>query len=215
MNLLNDFVLYSGGAYGADSLFGELFYKMKTGKQLHIRPENNLTMAPTLRRKCIPAIPCPMDKLVEASQKLKELGVGNFNPNTISGALQCRNYYQVVKSDTVLAVASLNPDCTSVKGGTNTAVQVGIKLNKPVYVLNTDDLLWYSWNPNEQAFEKFFGVPPITRRFTGVGTRDIESYSVKDKVSGQWISRPEYLGDNVRFIVSERIKEVFEKALSC
>ena len=40
-NPLNTYVLYSGGAYGADQIFGVLAHKYGVGKQFHIRPVGN------------------------------------------------------------------------------------------------------------------------------------------------------------------------------
>jgi len=65
--------------------------------------------------------------------------------DTIKKNLQIRNYYQVYNADAVYAIAKLNSDDNGVKGGTNTAVQLGIKLNKPVYVWDINTEQWYSF----------------------------------------------------------------------
>jgi hypothetical protein len=40
-----------------------------------------------------------------------------------------------------------------VTGGTNTAVQLGIKMNKEVHVWNTVDEKWYKYNSTTNKFE--------------------------------------------------------------
>jgi hypothetical protein len=68
----------------------------------------------------------------------------------------------------------------SVTGGTNTAVQLGIKMNKLVHVWDTNTEQWYKYNPNSGIFEKE-DTPTLTKNFAGIGTRDIENYKTLNK----------------------------------
>lgn len=212
MNSLKSFVLYSGAAYGADSMFGELAHKYGVGRQYHIRPIGNEKVTPNLVKLGIKPFVASKEILDKAREALHSL-LGIRYQDTLAGNLQCRNYYQVVKSEGVFAVASINPDFVSVKGGTNTAVQVGIKLNKPVYVLDVQDLVWFEYSYEEKEFVQMDKDPILPRRFTGVGTRDIQDYKVKDKVSGEWVSRPEYLGKDVENRVRAKLEKLFSDTM--
>lgn len=211
MNTLKNFVLYSGGAYGADTLFGEIAVKFGVGTQFHIRPAGNEKLTPNLVKLGLKPYVASKEILDKAREALKDL-LGISYSDTIAGNLQCRNYYQVIKSDSVFTVAKLNSDLKSVSDGTNTAVQVGIKLNKPVLVLNVEDLSWYCFNYNKGLFVACTD-PILTRKFTGIGTRDIQDYKVKDKVSGEWVSRPEYLGKDVENRVKAKIEKLFSDTM--
>ena len=65
--------------------------------------------------------------------------------------MQVRNFYQVYNADAIYAIAKINPDNQSVSGGTNTAVKLGIKLNKPVYVWDINTEQWYKFNNNSKS----------------------------------------------------------------
>lgn len=210
---VGNYIMYSGGARGSDALFAEIAGSFGLWRQLHIRPYNNTKIAPWLHKKGFTPYVAKPENLVEASERLRALGVGLYNPTTLAGALQCRNYFQVVKADAVFAVAKILEGGVAVAGGTNTAVQTAILMSKPVYVLNTDDREWYEWNSHLQMFMKMNTIPKIPRRFAGVGTRDVEDYKVKDPNTGEWVTRPQYLGDEIKKEVIEKLKELFSKNL--
>lgn len=205
---MRDYVLYSGGARGADALFSVLLDEVGAeGRVFHIRPEGNESVAPSLKKLGIQPYVCNKELLRQASEEMFKLGLAN-----LGGALQCRNYYQVVKSGCVVAVAEIEAeDWSSVNGGTNTAVQLGIKLNLPVYVLDIVDANWYSFRyPSEDKESGVFVempedfVPDIPRKFTGVGTRRVEDYNICK--NGEWIPSPGFVGKEQLSILREKLK---------
>lgn len=207
-NTFENHVLYTGGAYGADTLFGVLADQYGVGKQFHIRPIGNTKIHKTLVKLGYGPLVAPEDKLAFARDKIQEL-IGLKLTSNLGNNLKARNYFQVSNSESVLAVAKLKPDMKSVKGGTSVAVDLGVALNLPVYVLDVTTESWYMYDSIAKKFTPFSGVPPLTRKFTGVGTRDIENYNIKDKVSGNWVPRKEFVGEEKAETLSSILRQVF------
>ncbi len=207
-NPLNNYVLYTGGAYGADTLFGVLADQYGVGKQFHIRPIGNTKIHKTLVKLGYGPLVAPEDKLAFARDKIQEL-IGLKLTSNLGNNLKARNYFQVSNSESVLAVAKLKPDMKSVYGGTDVAVGLSIALNLPTYVLDVTTESWYMYDSIAKKFTPFSGVPPLTRKFTGVGTRDIENYNIKDKVSGNWVPRKEFVGEAKAETLSSILRQVF------
>ena len=126
--------------------------------------------------------------------------------------LLARNYYQVNKSESVLAVAYLTGDFKSVSGGTRMAVDLGVALGLPVYVLDVTTEDWFMYDYNQAQFVQFKDVPPLSRKFTAVGTRDIEDYNIKDRDSGLWVSRPQFVGHDKSRRIIAKMEDVFKLA---
>lgn len=207
-NTFENHVLYTGGAYGADTLFGMLAHQYGVGKQFHIRPIGNTKIHKTLVKLGYGPLVAPEDKLAFARVKIQEL-IGLKLTNNLMNNLKTRNYFQVSNSESVLAVARIKSDLKSVSGGTDVAVQLGIALGLPVYVLDVHSESWHIYNSTSEKFILFSGVPPLTRKFTGVGTRDIENYNVKDKVTGNWVPRKEFVGEEKAETLSSILRQVF------
>ena len=194
MNLSNH-VLFSGGAYGADQIFGVLAHKYGVGKQSHIRPVGNERIHKSLSKLGLEPLVAQVEHLLKAVDKIDELLGIKLKLGTGANLL-ARNYYQVSNSESVLAVAYLTDDLKSVLGGTRMAVDLGVALGLPVYVLDVATESWYSYNYKDNQFQLYNGIPTLTRKFTGVGTRDIENYNIKDKLTGKWVSREQFVGQD-------------------
>jgi hypothetical protein len=102
-----------------------------------------------------------------------------------TGFLQARNSLQVVNADMVVAAAPLDGD-RAVLGGTNTAVQLAIKLGKPVLVLNTGhnpanpNVGWYSLVGDKFTHITVTEAMAIARKNENkklalIGTRELEN----------------------------------------
>ena len=210
MNLSNH-VLYSGGAYGADQIFGVLAHKYGVGKQSHIRPVGNERIHKSLSKLGLQPLVAQSEHLLKAVDKIDEL-LGIKLKLGMGSNLLARNYYQVSTSESVLAVAYLTGDFKSVKGGTRMAVDLSVALGLPVYVLDVATESWYSYNYKDNQFQLYSDIPPLTRKFTGVGTRDIENYNIKDKLTGQWVSREQFVGHDKANRLIALMEQVFIKA---
>ncbi len=208
-NPLNKHVLFSGAAYGADQIFGVLAHKYGVGKQFHIRPVGNERIHKSLSKLGLQPLVAQSEHLFKAYDKIEEL-LGLNLKHGIAGDLKARNYYQVSVSESVLAVAHLQDN--TVKGGTSVAVDLGIALGLPVYVLDVTTEDWFMYDYSTKSFTAFTGTPPLTRKFTGVGTRDIENYNILDKETNQWVPRAEFVGvDKSRRIIA-KMEDVFKLA---
>lgn len=208
-NLLQH-VLYSGGAYGADAIWGKLAHQYGVGKQFHIRPVGNTKIHKNLTSRGYTPLVAQAVNLDEARAEIKRL-IGLELTPSLGSDLKARNYFQVSKSESVLAVAHLNSDNT-VKGGTDVAVQLGIALELPVYVLDVTTEDWFMYDYCIESFVVFGGTPLLTRKFTGVGTRDIENYNIKDKLTGEWVSRAEFVGQDKANRLIAKMEDVFKLA---
>lgn len=211
-NRFSEYVLYSGGAYGADSLWGVLAHKHGLVNQYHIRPEGNEKMHKNLLGLGLEPLVADEAKLQVARQKIKDL-IGLELNSSLASNLKARNYYQVNKSECVIAVAYLNFDKLSVKGGTDVAVQLAISMFIPTYVLDIDTESWYKYEYSANPGFYPCDTPKLYRKSTLVGTRDIEDYKVLDKVSNQWVSRPEFVGTNKAKRIRRLMEEVFIKSM--
>lgn len=206
-NSMSDIVMHSGGAYGADTAWD--FYARNAGvKQInHYRDQGNQVLSSSLNKRGVKATVLSKEQMEYARRREREL-LGKYYDNTLQGNLQVRNFYQVASSDGVFAIASMNSAKNGVSGGTNTAVQLGISLNKPTHVFDLNSEKWYKYNPESKVFEEE-STPVLTKNFAGVGTRDIQKYNIyKD---GKWVEREQYVGDDKSKVALKAIEDVFNK----
>ena len=204
----NDYIMNSGGAYGGDTVWD--FYSRKYGitNIRHYRDSANTRLSSTLDKQGVKATPLNKEEMDFAREKVKEL-LGKEYKNDLRGNLQVRNFYQVYNSDGVFAIATLNNSKNGVSGGTNTAVQLGISLNKETHVFDINSEKWYIYNKDSKEFE-VEDTPKLTKSFAGVGTRDIQNYNVLDKNTNKWVSRQQYVGDIKKNVAFNAIEDVMK-----
>ena len=214
LNNPSEFTNHSGGAYGGDTMWDQIGREFGVTEHRHYRDSGNTSLSQKLRNNKVQATVLTSEQMEEARTQVEKL-LGKKFPNTTQGNLQVRNYYQVANADAVYAIATLNDSKTRVSGGTNTAVQLGIKLNKSVYVWDTNGETWYEYKTNKYGdngeFKARISAPTLTKNFAGVGTRDIENYSTLDKTTNKWTPRKEYLGDEKAQKAQQAIRDVYEK----
>jgi hypothetical protein len=180
----SEYTNYSGGATGGDAIWETTGKEYGLGKQINYRPEDLKRLTKE-----------QMQEVENAYQQaVKDLGRRSFESNTFVGGLVRRDYLQAKKADAIFAISDIilpNEKGKPVKGirysnkmskaivdgGTGYAVQMGINLNKPVYVFhqgtNSDNITeigWYKWN--NDRFDKI-NTPQLTKNFAGIGTREI------------------------------------------
>ena len=208
-NSIADITLHSGGAYGADTTWDLIGREFGITKANHYRAHNNQKLSKQLSKEGIKAEIVTQEQLDFARDEVNRLLNRNYKDDFI-GNLQARNYYQVVNSDGVYAIAPMADNKKSVTGGTNTAVQLGIKLGKPLYVWDTKTQTWYTWKDNQ--FVKT-DTPILSKNPATVGTRDIENYDTLDKTTNSYVKNPKYLGDNVSNAANQAIRDVYQKTV--
>ena len=162
-------VLHSGGAVGADTVFGVIGEQYGVLKEniKHYYVEGNKTPsgnAPLTQEQANTADA----RLVQANQTLNRSWP---TASTYVNNLLRRNWFQVKNSDAVFAISVLDANKPgTVKGGTGWAVQMAIDANKPVFVFDQGKKQWFTWDGKKFVETE---TPTLTPNFAGVGKRAI------------------------------------------
>lgn len=205
-----DYTMNSGGAYGGDTYWDVIGRSFGLTNINHFRPIDNQRMSKTLRDINVKPFSITHEQSNYAREQIKQL-TGRELPQDLAGELLARDFYQVDKSDGVFAIANITSSQKSVEGGTNMAVQVGIKQGKSVHVYDLNTESWYQYNQSTGRFE-VEDTPVLTKSFAGVGTRNIQNYKVNK--NGQWVDREGYVGYDKALKAANAIKAVYQKTFS-
>lgn len=205
-----DYTMNSGGAYGSDTYWDVIGRQFGLTKINHFRPADNQRLSKTLRDRNVKPFSITHEQSNYAREQIKQL-TGRELPYDIVGELLARDFYQVDKSDGVFAIANITSSQRAVEGGTNMAVQVGIKQGKPVHVYDLNTESWYQYNQSTGRFE-VEDTPVLTKSFAGVGTRNIQNYKVNK--NGQWVDREGYVGYDKALKAANAIKAVYQKTFN-
>lgn len=205
-----DYTMNSGGAYGGDTYWDVIGRQFGLTNINHFRPIDNQRMSKTLRDRNVKPFPVKHEQSNYAREQIKQL-TGRELPYDLAGELLARDFYQVDKSDGVFAVANITRSQKAVEGGTNMAVQVGIKQGKPVHVYDLNTESWYQYNQSTGRFE-IEDTPVLTKSFAGIGTRNIQNYKVNK--NGQWVDREGYVGYDKALKAANAIKAVYQKTFN-
>ena len=205
-----DYTMNSGGAYGGDTYWDVIGRQFGLTNINHFRPADNQRLSKTLRDRNVKPFSITHEQSNYAREQIKQL-TGRELPYDIGGELLARDFYQVDKSGGVFAIANITSSYKAVQGGTNMAVQVGIKQGKPVHVYDLNTESWYQYNQSTGRFE-VEDTPVLTKSFAGVGTRNIQNYKVNK--NGQWVDREGYVGENKALKAYNAIKAVYQKTFS-
>lgn len=205
-----DYTMNSGGAYGGDTYWDVIGRQFGLTNINHFRPADNQRLSKTLMDRNVKPFSITHEQSNYAREQIKQL-TGRELPYDIGGELLARDFYQVDKSDGVFAIANITSSQRAVEGGTNMAVQVGIKQGKPVHVYDLNTESWYQYNQSTGRFE-VEDTPVLTKSFAGVGTRNIQNYKVNK--NGQWVDREGYVGYDKALNAANAIKAVYQKTFN-
>lgn len=205
-----DYTMNSGGAYGGDTYWDVIGRQFGLTKINHFRPADNQRLSKTLVDRNVKPFSITHEQSNYAREQIKQL-TGRDLPYDIGGELLARDFYQVDKSDGVFAIANITSSQKAVQGGTNMAVQVGIKQGKPVHVYDLNTERWYQYNQSTGKFE-VEDTPVLTKSFAGVGTRNIQNYKVNK--NGQWVDREGYVGYDKALKAANAIKAVYQNTFN-
>lgn len=205
-----DYTMNSGGAYGGDTYWDVIGRQFGLTKINHFRPADNQRLSKTLRDRNVKPFSITHEQSNYAREQIKQL-TGRDLPYDVGGELLARNFYQVDKSDGVFAIANITSSQKAVEGGTDMAVQVGIKQGKPVHVYDLNTESWYQYNQSTGKFE-VEDTPVLTKSFAGIGTRNIQNYKVNK--NGQWVNREGYVGYDKALKAANAIKAVYQKTFN-
>lgn len=205
-----DYTMNSGGAYGGDTYWDVIGRQFGLTNINHFRPADNQRLSKTLRDRNVKPFSITHEQSNYAREQIKQL-TGRELPYDVGGELLARNFYQVDKSDGVFAIANITSSQKAVEGGTDMAVQVGIKQGKPVHVYDLNTESWYQYNQSTGKFE-VEDTPVLTKSFAGIGTRNIQNYKVNK--NGQWVDREGYVGYDKALKAANAIKAVYQKTFN-
>lgn len=205
-----NYTMNSGGAYGGDTYWDVIGRQFGLTNINHFRPADNQRLSKTLRDRNVKPFSITHEQSNYAREQIKQL-TGIELPYDVGGELLARNFYQVDKSDGVFAIVNITSSQRAVEGGTNMAVQVGIKQGKPVHVYDLNTESWYQYNQSTGRFE-VEDTPVLTKSFAGVGTRNIQNYKVNK--NGQWVDREGYVGYDKALKAANAIKAVYQKTFN-
>jgi hypothetical protein len=203
VNTISELTNHSGGAYGGDTFWDLIGRIFGVTDHKHYRDADNANLSQQLKSKNVKAEILTKEQMDFARKKLKEILNVEYKDD-LKGNLQVRNFYQVYNADAIYAIAKIKTD-DEVYGGTNTAVKLGIRLNKPVYIWDITTEQWYK--NDGFAFEKT-ETPILTKNFAGIGSRDIENYNVQK--DGKWQPREEYVGKEKEEKAKQAIRDVYQ-----
>lgn len=170
--------IHSGGAMGADSCFGNIGTKYGHEVIHHSFANHKIYCNGKIIKHTNEELFIADSTLLECNKKLKRQFPTN---NDYVNNLLRRNYFQVINSNIIIAIAQLENKYI-VKGGTGWAVEMGILLNKPVAVFDDNKTnMWYKYNSTENYFQPMENKRPALRHnciIAGIGTRNISNKGI-------------------------------------
>lgn len=184
-----EYCLHSGGAYGADSLFGDYCTQYGIEQKHYYCGEKSQTNAPLGNTMVTDEDMLEGQK--EAARAAKFLW--DYQYETMKDFRLVRNWSQIKYCDAVFAIGYAGikdepvttwndnrkyvRDC--VAGGTGYAVAMAILHNKPVYVYFQDFDVWAKYSYEEETYMQIDYIPKLTNNFAGIGSRNITDNGAK------------------------------------
>lgn len=206
----SEYTNHTGGAYGVDTYGCLIGLEYGFNNHNHYRAYDNIRLSKKLRDKGLK--PFILDEFVIEKNRSRVNKILNKNyQDNISGNLQARNYHQVSNSNSVYCFSKKLTD-TTISGGTNTALQLAIELGNEAYVFDVTTFEWWYYDMSQYKLIQC-DTPILDKQYAIVGTRDVEDYHVKDKKTGLWGSRPQYLGRGTEEKVKKAIATLYENTI--
>ena len=207
--MLDRYTNHSGGAYGVDTMGCIVGLSLGFKNHNHYRPANNTRLSRRLRQLMLAPKILTEEQLEFARKEVNRILSKNYKSG-IAADLQSRNYFQVANSTAVYCFSKKTGD-SSISGGTNTALQLAIKMGRDAYVFDLNSLRWFVYNPEVGSLCEMSETPELTFDYAIVGTRDVEDYETRDPKSGIWSPRLQYLGKDVESEVGKALEKLFLK----
>ncbi|MFA6105916.1 MAG: hypothetical protein WC725_05005 [Patescibacteria group bacterium] len=163
-------LIHSGGALGADSIFGDIGIANNYSVAHHSFYGHTCNGAGTRIIHSASELALADNALIKANATLKRF----YPPKSayVQKLLQ-RNYYQILNSQFVVAIATINKYTDTVNGGTGWATQMAVDMQIPVYVFDCADNKWYKKLPGTKFTPCSLSDVPNTGVFAGIGSREI------------------------------------------
>jgi hypothetical protein len=161
-------ICFSGGADGADTLFGKLA-ENNNHRVCHYGFAGHRTSCPyhwiLTESQLVTADP----HILKANKTLKRGSFAGYTPYTKN--LLRRNWFQVSNSERVYAVANISKDRRTVGGGTGWAIEMAIQKNiRLIYVFDQPTKKWFQWGVVFGHFGLIAPPPTPHGLYAGIGT---------------------------------------------
>lgn len=168
--IIKNNICLSGGADGADLIFGEHALK-NNHTVIHWSFNSHY---PKSQKDCV--VRLTEQDLLKADPLLTEANkylnrTFPTSSNFVNNLLR-RNYYQIKDTSTVYAISNISNNL--VEGGTAWAVYMYLVLHDfkecPVFVFSQKDNKWFTWN---STWVETTNVPKPINVYTGIGSRQL------------------------------------------
>ena len=159
---LNDYGIVTGGSQGAEQAAESLALEYGIPVTIKIGPNHP---------RSTHVSPLTREDLENACEPLSHAAYTLGRPvpkSPIACELLLRYYFVVNESDTIFAFGYLSASQKQVQGGTGWAVQIGVDLNKRVFVYDVNFHYWYEWNPSSTTFMLMTSRFPILAPRSGI-----------------------------------------------
>jgi hypothetical protein len=183
---MSENTLHSGGAAGADALFGQ--YAAKAGHLVQHYSFHGHKADTSCPPKSLIMLNAVQEKFGDAALTNAAKFMGRHFPtrSNHTNSLLRRNFWQIIHTNKIYAVASIG-ERGIVNGGTGWAVTMGIlKGTKKVYVFDQELNYWMKLNAvindlrKREIFWDYVGeVPRPTGEYTGIGSRNLTQGGMK------------------------------------
>lgn len=116
-----------------------------------------------------------------------EIANNRLNRNIKNSSLYVKNlisrdWFQMKCSDVIFAIGTLENE-TNVRGGTGYCCACAIDNRKPVYLFEQNVNQWHYFDYESNSFEIYEGIPKLTEKFAGIGTRNINDNGLNAIIS--------------------------------
>jgi len=163
------YINHSGGAKGADETWKELG-KPHRVKTIDWRPHHVKAMSTEGYHNMLNAVKAAADALKRPHEfKGVELVHRNWFPAHHAQAIYAVSHI-IAPGRTDFKGFENNTGKEIVAGGTGWAVEMGIQMEKPVYVYDMTTDLWMVWSQSGNEF-RLIDTPTLTEVFAGIGSR--------------------------------------------
>lgn len=164
-------IIHSGGAIGSDTCFA--IEALKYGIETIAHSFNGHSCQPNSGKRIAHSeqdLSIATEILTNINKKYIKR---KFPPNSkfVENLLR-RNYFQVIDSQAVIAISTINK-YGIVEGGTAWAVYMGIERNIPVFVFDQATNEWHEWVDSRFSIITIENMPKYDYAFAGIGTREI------------------------------------------
>lgn len=170
-----DFVLFSGGANGAEAEFGANAERYGIDEVNFTFEGHNI-----VRKRGLRALNHKELKNGDVSlEYISKLMNRTYTDNPTFRKVLQSIWYQINNGQEIFVIGEILEDKT-VKGGTGWGAEFAKICNKPLYVFDQKRNAWFSWHQMEWIELKPGDAPVISQiHFTGTGTRFLEENGKK------------------------------------